>query len=130
MAKGRKGDPPEAAQMVEEVGVAAAKVLSREVAPVAEEVKRQAAVGAREVAVLAAAGVAGFLAVQLTLWAAVESLGRRIGRPTAALVTAGALAATAAGGLRLARRDRPRAPLRFILERLAAAFRSRAAQTA
>ena len=126
MTRRREGEPPEADELFEEVGSAAARELSREVEPVAEEIERQAALGARAAVALAVAGTAGFLAVQSLMFAAVSTTGRRIGAGKAGVVMGGALALVAGAALRVALRKLPRAPGRFILERLAHVFQARA----
>ncbi len=128
MATRRKGEPPDTAQLVEQIGTGAAKVLSQELEPVTDELKRQAKVEARDLAVLAGAATAGFLAVQLTLGAAVDGLGRRIGRANVAFVLASGLTAAAWAAVRSVQRHRPRGSLRLILERLAAELASKARQ--
>jgi hypothetical protein len=128
MGKRREGEAPDTAQLVEQVGTDAAKILGQEFEPVADELKRQAKVEAKDVAVLAAAATAGFLAVQLTLVAAVDGIGRRVGRANGALLLAGGLTAAALVAVRSVQRGRPRPSIRLILERLAAQLASRVRQ--
>jgi hypothetical protein len=125
MGTRREGTPPETGQLVEQVGTDAAKILGQELEPVADELKRQAKIEAKDVAILAMAATAGFLAMQLALVAVVDRVGRRLGRANVALVLAGGLTAAAAVAVRSVLRGRPKGSFRAILERLATELRSR-----
>lgn len=124
MANVAGSDLPTARRLVEEVGTAAARALGREVAPVADELKQDAAHAAKEAGLIGTAATLGFLCIQTALLGSVEALGIRVGRPKAAALVACMLGVGAAVALAAARRHRVTAPGRRLLERMAAAFRA------
>lgn len=126
MARRKEGEPTDTATLVQQVSSGAVKALSKEVEPVADEIKRQAALGAKAATALIVAGTAGFLAVQFALFAAVVGLGRRIGGGKAAAIVAGGMVAVSAAALRVGLKDLPTSPGRLVLERLARVLRSQA----
>jgi hypothetical protein len=125
MERSRKeGEPESVPKLAAEVAAGAAAAIQRDVAPLADEVQREAREGAKEAAALGATAVLGMLGLHLAVLGITDALARHMKRSTAAFIVSGALAAGAAASGAYARRNRPVAPARRLLERLAAALRS------
>lgn len=119
-----EGEPPTVPELAAEVAAGAANALRRDVAPLEDEMKREAREAAREVAALGTTAVLGMLGLHLAVLGITDALARHMKRSSAAFVVSGALGLGAAAAAVYARRNRPVAPGRRLLERLAAALRA------
>jgi hypothetical protein len=119
-----EGEPATVPELATQVAAGTVDAIRRDVAPLADEMKREAHEASREAAALAAVAVLGMLGLHLAVLGITDALARHTKRSTAAFAVSGALALGAAAAAAYARRNRPVAPGRRLLERVAAALRS------